>query len=172
MADMRQACLMASISIAIGASAPAAAQPPPQSRDFAQAAAASDAFEILEGQTAAVQSQDPRVRAFAQQMIQDHMRTSQALMQAVMKSGLPQPPMGLNQDQSHLLYGLQSLKGPEFDRLYATQQALAHQEAVTTIQGYAARGSDPNLKQAAMAALPLIQHHLEMAMQLRGALER
>ena len=171
MPSMRQACWRGlAAAAAMAAAWSAAAQPPPMSaKDFAEAAAQSEQFEIVEGETAVAQSQDPRVRAFAQQMIQDHTRASQALAEAGAKSKLPPPTMGLSGDQSRLLNGLQSLRGPEFDRLYATHQVLAHSEAATVQQGYAARGGDPNLKQAAAAEAPLIQSHLQMAQQLRQA---
>ena len=46
------------------------------------------------------------------------------------------------------------------------QQVLAHVSALVVEQGYAAGGSDPNLRQAAQSAVPVIQRHLQMARQL------
>ncbi len=166
----KQVAWMAGLTGAVVVASAAAAQPPPVSPTaFAETVASSHEFEILEGETAIAQSRDPRVRAFAQQMIQDHGRASQALIQAVATSSLQSPVMAVNADQARLLSGLQGLKGIEFDRLYATHQILAHQEALTVKQSYAIRGLDLNLKQAAGAAIPLIQHHLDMAQQLRAA---
>ena len=145
----------------------AAAQPPPPSTaDFVKAAAASDQFEILEGRVAVVEARDPRVRTFAQEMIQEHTRTTQALEQAARKSGSPPPPEGLTGDQALLLGALQSLSGPEFDRTYLRHQVLGHESALVAEQGYAGGGSDPDLRKAAQSTVPIIQRHLEMARRM------
>ena len=149
----------------------AAAQTPPstRTRDFAQAAASSDLFEIREGQVATAQSQDPQVRAFAQEMIEAHTHTSQALMAAVAASGLTPPSMALSADQAAMLGALQSQKGPDFDRTYIRQQALAHQQALVVTQAYANGGPDANVRQVAQSKVPVIQRHLQMALQMKAA---
>ena len=136
-------------------------------RDFVQAAQASDQYEIDAGRVAIIQSQDPRVRAFARQMIRDHTKTSHALRQAALASGMTPPPMALSDDGEKFLSQLQSLKGPDFDKAYGTQQILAHQSALVVEQGYAATGSDANVKRAAQSAVPIIQQHLSMAQQMQ-----
>jgi putative membrane protein len=152
----------------------AAAQPkkPPapemKTKDFLNAAGESDQYEIQAGRTAAAESQDAGVRAFAQQMVDDHSRTSQALMQAASASGLPPPSKVLGGDQQKMLNALQSLKGRDFDKAYVTQQVMAHTSALVTEQGYAASGPDPNVRKAAQDAVPLIQHHLQMAQQMKA----
>jgi predicted outer membrane protein len=42
--------------------------------------------------------------------------------------------------------------------------------ALVTEQGYASDGSDANLRRAAQASVPIIQHHLEMARALQASL--
>lgn len=153
----------------LGGTASAAPPPPPSTADFVKAAAASDQFEILEGRVAAVEGRSPRVRAFAQQMIQEHSATTQALAQAASRSGLPPPPMALSGDQAMLLSALQSLSGPEFDRTYLRHQVLGHQSALVVAQGYAAAGADAGVRQAAQSTVPIIQHHLDMARQMQAA---
>ncbi len=59
-------------------SAPAFAQSM-DSATFRQMASQADAFEIAASRLALERSQNPRVRAFAQNMITDHSQTSQAL---------------------------------------------------------------------------------------------
>ena len=144
--------------------------PPPQ--DFMMSASQSDAYEVDAGRTAAVQSRDERVRAFAQEMILDHSRTSEELRQAAMTSGLPLTEPGLSSDQAKLLSSLQSLRGQEFDRAYARQQTLAHAQAVAVAESFAAAGLDPNLRKAATSALPMIRDHLKKARELEEKLSR
>ena len=166
---LRIGALALALSAATAATAQTQAPPPPPASDFATMAAQSDQYEIQAGRTATVQATDPRVRAFAQQMVTDHTRTSQALQQAASASGLPPPPPAVGADQSRMLNALQGLTGREFDRAYMKQQVLAHEQALAVQQTYAAGGKDPNLRSAAQTAVPQIQHHLEMARQLSSA---
>jgi putative membrane protein len=161
----------AALALSLAAVSAGAQSPlPTQPRDFAQTATESDHFEITEGQTAVAESQNPRVRAFAQEMIRDHTATSQTVQQAAARSGLPPPRTSLSGDQSKMLSALQSLRGPDFDKTYARQQVLAHYQALVVEQGYASSGSDPNLRQAATSAVPIIRHHLQMAQQMQAQL--
>ncbi len=161
---------VAALALLAGAAARAQTLPVPSTKEFVEAAAQSDHFEIVEARTALTQTHDPRVRAFAQQMISAHTTTSQALMQAAAKAGLPPPQMSLGGDQQKLLGALQSQSGVAFDRTYAKQQAIAHQQALVLEQGYAAHGDNPAVQQAAASAVPVIQRHLRMAKQLHGVL--
>ncbi len=149
---------------------PASAQPSPMTtRDFLAAAQGADQFEILAAQTAKAQSRDPRVLAFAQHMIQDHTATGAALRQAAMSSNTPLPPKALTDDGSKLLAEVQGQRGPDFDLTYAKTQVLAHQQALAVEQAYARTGSNPAIRAAAKAAVPIIAQHLQMAEALRSA---
>ena len=153
----------------LGGAASAAPPPPPSTADYVKAAAASDQFEILEGRVAVVEGRSPRVRAFAQQMIQEHSATTQALTEAASRSGLPPPPMALSGDQAMMLSALQSLSGPDFDKTYLRHQVLGHQSALVVAQGYAAAGADAGIRRTAQSTAPIIQQHLDMAKQMQAA---
>jgi putative membrane protein len=142
----------------------------PTPQDFAESAAQSDGYELAAAQDARAQSRSPQVRTFAEQMLADHARTGQALRDAALASGLAPPQPHVGGDQMRFLAGLQSLRGTEFDREYVRQQVLAHTSALTTMRSYAAKGSDPNLRRAAAFAMPIIEHHLQMARQMKDAL--
>jgi putative membrane protein len=139
-----------------------------QTRDYVHAAGQSDAFEMLEADTALTQSTDPQVRAFAQQMMEDHGQLSEALRQAATQAGVKPPPNEVGTDQAPLLSALQSLRGRDFDRAYWRHQALAHRSALTTTQQYASNGDDPAIKRAASSAVPIIARHLAMAEQMEA----
>ena len=152
--------------------AAAAAQDPGsrQTREFVQAAAQSDQFEIQEALTVLTQSTDPQVRGFAQQMIREHDRLSGDLLQATSRAGLKPPPMGLGDDQAKLLGALQSLTGAELDKTYAQHQALAHRSTLVVDRQYAATGDVPGLKQLASSAASVVAAHLAMAEQMQAKL--
>ncbi len=131
---------------------------------FRQMAMISDTFEIESSRLALSRSLNPAVRRFAQRMIVDHTATAQAMM-----GGVPLTPgMALPLDARHaaLLAQLQSVSGRQFDRLYATMQLQAHQEAVGLFQSYAVAGSDPAWVNFARQSLPILQQHLAMAARL------
>ncbi len=156
------------LALTIGCHAARAQTPiPPSPKDFVMAASQGDQYEILAAHVADVQGQDPRVRAFAQDMIRDHTRLSEELRKAAVASGLPPPGSGMSSDQAALLSGLQSLRGAEFDKAYARLQELAHAQAVAVEDSFATAGADANLKKAAQSALPTILDHMKMAQWLR-----
>lgn len=142
----------------------------PTPEEFAQSVAQSDGYELAAARAALTESRSPQVRAFADQMMADHTRTAQALADAAKASGLAPPRPHVGADQGRFLASLQSLRGAEFDREYARQQVMAHTSALTTVRGYADKGTDPNLRRAAAAAAPVIEHHLQMARQMKDAL--
>lgn len=171
MSEHKLVLAAAALAAIVGAGSAAAQSDRPLSpSDFAMMAAASDAYEIDAAEYAAVQSRDPNVRAFAEQMIRDHTQTLQALRQAAVRSGLTPPPMALDDDGQKMLTALQALREPDLDKTYVRQQVLAHTKALVVEQTYSARGSDPNLRQAAQSAVSIIQRHLQMAQQMRATL--
>ncbi|WP_025597496.1 DUF4142 domain-containing protein [Burkholderia sp. WSM2230] len=154
--------------------APASAAPAggtslsPADQQFIQDASQSDATEIAASKIALKNSRDPRVKKFAQQMITDHTRLSRSMAALTAKKRLPAVPAA----DSALVGKLQTLKGQQFDEAYVEQIGVeAHQRAVDLFQQQSQSGTDSQLKAAAARALPIIQHHLEMAKQLAGAMK-
>jgi putative membrane protein len=137
----------------------------PADQQFVLDASKSDATEIAASKIALKNSNDPHVRKFAQQMIADHTKLSNAMSALVAKKGFKQTPAA----DSALVGKLQTLKGKEFDQAYVEQIGVeAHQRAVDLFQQESQSGADSQLKAAAAHALPTIQHHLKMAQQLAG----
>ncbi len=144
---------------------------PPSPQDFVLAVLQSDQYEIMAAHVAEVQGQDPRIQAFAKEMIRDHTRLTGDLRQAALASGLQAPGSGMSSDEAALLSGLQSLRGSEFDKTYVRQQVLSHTQAAAVEESFGDAGTDTNLRKAAQTALPTIRDHLKEAQQLRAALD-
>ena len=160
------AALMASFATPAAAQgvvmAPAPMLPPMTSEGFRAMALQSDAFEISSSQLALQRSRNPAVRSFAQQMIQDHSMTSQAL-------GVPAgSAVALDARHASMLNQLAPLGGRAFDVAYAQMQVMAHQEAVGMFAAYAQGGVDPAMRAFAQQVLPSLQMHLTMAQRLTG----
>jgi putative membrane protein len=158
--------------------APPAPPPPPPvdlnnlllAPGFLAHAASGDQFEIQSSQLALQASQNPAVQAFANQMIADHTRLSQAMGAAATSAGLAPPAPALLPEQRAMLDQLRaSGTGPSFDMAYQQAQVSAHQAALSMFQNYAANGDVPALKAAASQAIPTIQMHLQHAQMLQTA---
>jgi putative membrane protein len=151
----------------------AAAPPPPPAvspadQQFAAQAGASDQFEIQSSQLALQKSHNPRVRAFAQRMIDDHNKTTQQLTGIASGKGLTLQP-ALDQQQQLMLTDLQGQKTSRaFDRAYLHDQVVGHQATVEAFQTEVSNGQDAQMKDFAQQTLPVIQDHLKSARQLGG----
>lgn len=155
---------MTDTNMATGNAAPAVA--PGQA--FANAAAASDAFEIATSNLAAEQAQSPAVKKFAQQMIKAH-TDSTAKLKAAASEASPAitPDPALNSEQQQTLASLQAASGTDFDRAYAAAQVDAHEKTLAALKDYAGTGDVPSLKTFAASTTPVVAAHLNMAKALK-----
>lgn len=161
-----------SLAAAMFVVAPSAAQEAGsrQTRDFVQAAAQSDQFEILAADSVLAGSRDPEVRSFAQEMIRDHGGTTATLKATVAQAGLEQPAPGIAGDQAMFLAALQSERGGELDKVYVRQQVLAHRAALAVMLVYSRSGYDPMLRKVAASEAKLIEFHERTAERIAARL--
>jgi putative membrane protein len=137
---------------------------------FLAQAASGDHFEIQSSQLALQASQNAAVRNFANVMISDHTRLSQAMGAAVAAARLQPPAPTLLPAQQAALDQLRAAgTGYSFDQAYQQAQITAHQGALTLFQNYATSGDVPPIRTAAGQAIPTIQSHLAMAQALQVA---
>ena len=148
-------------ALALMAAQAEAQSPPVSPDDFVAAASGADQYEVMAARLALVESRNPAIRGFASEMVRDHTAARMALQAAAARSGLKPPSSSVGGDQTQLLAALQGLRGADFDRAYVRQQGLAHRQALTTERSYARGGSDANLRAAAAADVPMIEHHLQ-----------
>ena len=133
---------------------------------FIQQVAISDLFETASARLALARGTDAQ-KQFANQMLQDHGKTSADVRRLIAQRGLKvDVPSLLDPPHQALLDKLNATEGAAFAATYAEQQVQAHQQAVTLFRGYAGNGDFPELKQWAAQTLPVLEHHLQMAQQL------
>ncbi len=166
----------ASLLVGCQTTPPPPPPPPPPAVDlnnvlmapgFLAHAASGDQFEIQSSQLALQMSQNPAVRNFANMMISDHARLSQALAGAATAAGLTPPAPTLLPEQQAALDQLRAAGGgPSFDMAYKGAQISGHQQALGLFQNYMAMGDAPAIKAAAGQAIPTIQMHLSQAQML------
>ena len=138
----------------------------PKTEDFILQASASDMFEI-ESSKLALQKGDEPTKAFAQQMITEHEKTSSEL-KALLAGGKVQgnPVTALTEDQKEEVDELAKLDGAEFNEEYIDDQVEAHEDAVDLFKRYAEEGENAELKAWAAKTLPALEHHYKMAQDL------
>jgi putative membrane protein len=132
---------------------------------YMQIAASSDMYEIQSSQLAAGRAQNPALRSFGEMMIRDHTNTTQQLTAAATAAGMGPPPMAMLPLHAEMVARLQARSGADFDREYAKQQLLAHQQALALHSNFAARGDVPALRAVAAGAVPVVTQHLNMVKQ-------
>lgn len=138
----------------------------PATADFVKEAASSDMFEIQSSQLA-VQRSDDKTKAFANQMITDHEKTT-AELKSLVQSGAVKAeiPTAMLPSHQSMFDKLKGLNGGDFTKQYHDDQVSAHKDAVSLYQRYAKGGDNEQLKSMASKTLPTLEHHLSMAQDL------
>lgn len=121
--------------------------------------ASMELFVIRSSELALQRSSSPRVREFAQRMIDDHKGTSAQLSLEGRRMNLL-PSATLATGEEAMLEGLQT--SSHFDADYVRDERSVHQRLVALDTAYVANGGSPTLKPVASAALPIEQRHLRL----------
>ena len=138
----------------------------PKTEDFVQEAATSDMFEIASSQLA-VERGDDVTKAFAQQMVSDHQKTTDELKGLVTRGKVTAPlPTAMTSSQQSMLDKLNGLQGADFNKQYHADQEAAHEDAVDLFKRYGDEGDNADLKAWAASTRPALEHHLQMAKDL------
>lgn len=141
-------------------------------QDFVTKASTANMFEIQSSQLALERAEDPRVKGFAQEMIEDHVKAGESMKTALSQSKEGAKPAD-QLDDAHMksLEQLKAASGAEFDTLYIAAQSQAHQDAVALFSEYASNGADPALKSFAETTLPTLQGHADSVDKLENEKE-
>lgn len=151
----------------IGAANDTAASPL-TAQGFANAAAASDRFEIESSQLAATNGSSAAVKKFATQMIAAH-AASTAKLKSTLATQSPAmtPDDTLSPEQQATLDSLKGQTGAAFDSAYAAAQVDAHTKALDALKNYSASGDNAALKGFADGLIPTVTSHLNLAKGLK-----
>ena len=139
----------------------------PTTKDFVQEAAISDMFEIESSKLATGKLQGSE-KAFADQMITDHTKTSAELGQQAKAANIALPS-AMDSKHQKMLDNLKGMSGDNFRKEYFSDQVSGHEDAVSLFKRYAGGGDNAGLKSWAGSTLPALEHHLDMAKSLYKA---
>jgi len=124
--------------------------------------------EVEASKVALEKSASADVKAFAQQMVDDHGKAGSELKGLADQKGVKvdDGPSTVKKAEIKVLSGR---KGASFDQHYADSIGVkAHEDTVKLFQKEVDKGTDPDVKAWAQKTLPALQHHLEMARQLKA----
>lgn len=138
------------------------ATPAMTGQQFADTAASSDAYEIEAGKMAKEKATSKDLKDFGAMMVSHHSESTAKLKAAGGRaSPAIVPNATLSPKQQQDLDALRAASGAEFDRLYRTQQIMAHQQALAGLEGYQAGGDVNELKAWAAETAPTVRAHLD-----------
>lgn len=125
--------------------------------------------EVEMGKLAQSKSQNPEVKTFAQQMIDDHGKALQEVQTVAQSKGVSLPTE-LDAKHKAMAAKLEKLSGDAFDREYMKVGGLAsHKEAHSLLQKNQKAAKDPEVKGLATKMLPTVEQHLKAAQQMPTA---
>lgn len=125
--------------------------------------AVSNMNEIAAGKLAVSKSQNADVKAFAQQMIDDHGSALTEVQTLAQTKGVTLPT---EPDAKHkaMAAKLEKLSGPEFDKEYMKNGGLVdHKTVHALLMKDQKAAKDPDVKALAGKMLPVVEQHLKSA---------
>ncbi len=126
---------------------------------FVTKASVGDLFEQEEAKLALAKATNPRLKTFAQDMINQHADAQNKLNAAAAKAG-DQPASMLDPIHQAMLDNLKSFIGTDFDKIYLADQLQAHVETVALLSDYQQNGQNSELRSWTKMALPIVKGHL------------
>jgi len=102
------------------------------------------------------------IKDFGAMMVRNHTESTAKLKTAAGSASpaiMPNPK--LTPELEANLARLRSATGPDFDTEYRTQQIVAHQKALASLEGYQASGDVQQLKDWAGQTAPIVRGHLD-----------
>jgi putative membrane protein len=144
---------------------PGGAQELKGDQDILTKTLASQMAEIRLGEIAVKNASNAEVKRFAEQMITDHTKLRDALMERAKEHKLA-VVQGLEKEHKEKVDRLSKLRGAEFDKEYMKIMVENHQKAMRTLPSFAKSAQDPQLRDLLTKALPTVEEHLKHAQQI------
>ena len=134
-------------------------------RTFVMQAGQLSMMEVELGRLAVERGSSAGVKQYGQQMVEEHTRANQELMQLAMQKKV-ELPTEMSTQNTAMIDRLSGLSGRSFDTAYKQAMIDSHNQAIALFQAQSQQGQDPQLKAWATQKLPNLQAHLEMVNQM------
>jgi predicted outer membrane protein len=120
----------------------------------------------------AEQNGSDRIKSYAQTLLHDHQDADLKVKDLAKKKNLTLSDTAKNPDMQKQMdaakTNLSSLKGPEFDRAFASRMSMEHQRVISMAQAWRQNCSDQEVCNLIDTLLPQLQQHAQMADRLKG----
>ena len=137
--------------------------------DFAVKAADAGLAEVELGKLAQEKATDPRVKDFAQKMVNDHQKANDELMTIATRHNITLPPV-VSKDQADKQRQLREKSGAEFDEEYIDMMVKDHDKVVSLFEDASSDAQNADLKAFAAKTLPILKMHHEEAKAIRDSI--
>lgn len=135
--------------------------------DFVTRASVGNLFAITESQLAIERASDPKLKTFAQHLIDDH-KTAAAELEAASEGSGATVSAALDAPHQTRLTALQGKSGADFDKAFVSDQGENHSNLLTLYADYMLLGDNAKLKPLAIKMIPLTEQQLKSAQALAG----
>jgi putative membrane protein len=130
--------------------------------EFAVNAADGGMLEVQLGQLAATKASSPKVKEFAQKMVDDHSKANDELKSLAAQKNISLPA-SLSEDKQKKYDDLAGKSGADFDKAYSEFMVKDHKDDIDKFKKCADDAKDADLKAWAAGKVPVLEHHLSMA---------
>lgn len=147
----------------------AAAAPTDDDKEFLAKAAQSDVNDYKLSQLALQKTSNPDVKAFAEKMVDEHMKMTLSMKPFVTAWGLT-APVDLDEDHKKDYARLNGLSGAAFDKEYMDLMVSDHSKALDLFTEEAKDTKDAKFKAVVIKGKSMVAAHKNMAYDLQKKL--
>ncbi len=129
-------------------------------------------YEVQLATMALTKASSPRVKEFAQMMVNDHTKANNELKALASKKNMVLPDVMSEKCQKKYYDLEQKEKGNDFDKEFIDQMVKDHKEDIDKFKDLAEDSKDVDLQSWASTKIPALQHHLDEAQRIQDELKK
>lgn len=138
----------------------------PADAEFATKAAVGGMAEVALGKLALEKSSSPKIKAFAEMMVNDHGKANEELMTLAKVKNITLPAT-VDEEHQKKMDELKTKTGTDFDKAYVDAMVDGHEKTLKLMQDEGKDGKDTDLKAFANKTAPVVQTHLTMIKKIQ-----
>ena len=138
--------------------------------EFAVSAADGGMLEVQLGQLALTKATSPKVKEFAQHMVDDHSKANEELKNLAQTKNITLPTT-LSEENQKDYEKLAEKSGGEFDKAYCEFMVKDHKYDLDKFKKAAEKAEDADLKSWAAGKVPVLEQHLSMAEDMESTVK-
>jgi putative membrane protein len=131
---------------------------------FMESAYRDGATEVELGKLGVQKATNPKVKDFAQKLVDDHTKLNTELESLAKQKGVT---LTMPQSKSATETRLDKMSGAAFDKAFMHNMVMDHEKAISLYETEAKSGTDNDVKEFASKYLPELKSHLDTAKQIQ-----